>query len=252
MTTASHALYGGNVPLHFNPKTHQYKIEGRKVPSVTTILTVLNKPALIGWAVNETVAHLESNWQPDRPYTQAEITGLLQAAKKSRFSTSKTALDVGSTAHLWIERYVQARMRGVTYPPQLPNHTAVRSAVEAFLEWEATHEIEYLHSERKIYSRQYNYCGTVDLVAKVDGRFTVADFKTSKAIYSDYFLQGAAYCQAIEEEDGVQKDDMQIVVLRIPKDGGDFEVGARDNVSEIFDAFRAALDLHNWQSREGG
>ena len=36
--------------LQFQPKAHRYRLDGKAVPGVTTILGVLDKPALPKWA----------------------------------------------------------------------------------------------------------------------------------------------------------------------------------------------------------
>jgi hypothetical protein len=241
-------LYGGGVKLTFDGAKHAYLANGRKAPSVTTILKVLDKPALQWWAVNETLAFIAANWQADRPYTEREKDSILTSAKTARYRQNRDALDIGTTAHKWVENYVSARQRGVTSQPNLPKHPQVRSTVEAFLGWEDGHEVEYLQSERRLYSRRYHYAGTVDLIAMVDDRYSVIDFKTSKAVYPEYFLQGAAYAQALAEEDAARPAwDMRVTVVRIPKDGMEFEVVHSDKTEELIDVFLAARRIYEWQ-----
>ena len=45
-----------------------------------------------------------------------------------------------------------------------------------------------------MYCDKYKYAGTVDAVAKINGRVCVIDFKTSKKIYKPYHLQSNCVC----------------------------------------------------------
>jgi hypothetical protein len=49
--TVNIELYKGDVNITFYPNSHRYKINGESVKSVTKILSVINKPQLIPWAV---------------------------------------------------------------------------------------------------------------------------------------------------------------------------------------------------------
>ena len=40
-------------------KDHIYKVNGEEVPSVTTILQTIAKPALLYWAVNSSVGYID-------------------------------------------------------------------------------------------------------------------------------------------------------------------------------------------------
>jgi len=53
MTSLSrHELYGGRIILEYDDDKHSYTVNGNYVPSVTGILNVIAKPALIPWALN--------------------------------------------------------------------------------------------------------------------------------------------------------------------------------------------------------
>ena len=59
--------------------------------------------------------------------------------------------------------------------------------------------IEWLGSEKKVYSKIWNYAGTIDALARINGELYVIDFKTSAKVYKDYYLQVFGYAQAIHE-----------------------------------------------------
>lgn len=233
--------------VYFDEATHTYLHRGRVLPSVTQVTGILDKPALIPWAVGCTVEHLKGKLEAGVPYTEIQISSMLQAAERARFFVSDKALEIGSAVHDWLERHVKAQIQEKP-SPDLPERPAVRLAVEEFLAWEERQSgLRYLASERRLHSEIYDYCGTVDTLLEMDGRLIVADFKTSKAIYPEYWLQVAGYAQAVEEEDGITVGDLMII--RVPKVEGDrLEVQvAGTPVHQLVYLFLACLDLYNWK-----
>lgn len=253
-------MYGGDVTLYYNDKRHRYEVdisdEGirkKYTPSATGIKGKLDKSAaLVPWAVNSTLDAVESYWLPGLKYHKSQIRRALRKAKEARFNISKDATDIGSDAHDWLEQYILLRVKGVQ--PELVDdyeHTAedadnaehilflpqdppVRSAIDAFLTWEQAHEITWLWSEKKVYSRKHHFAGTADAAAIIDGKLYLIDFKTSKRIYMDYFLQLAAYAKALEEMEETGSDEHKkfdrLLTIRVPKDGGAIELMDNENI----------------------
>lgn len=239
-------LYDGNVEMSYDPTAHLYTVNDVIVPGVTTVLGVIDKPALIPWAVRETVDHIRGVWLPDKEYTEGQIKAILSDAKSARFRTSQKALTIGSDAHDWVERYIKSRIFDIP-PPELPEYPPVLSAATSYIEWEnSVGTISYITSERRVASLKYMYSGTVDIMMRLDSSLVVADIKTSKAIYPEYYIQCAAYAKAIEEEDGISID--KIAVIRIPKDGGSVEVEMLENIDYLFGVFRACLVIWRWKN----
>src|ERR1022692_2948107 len=86
---------------------------------------------------------------------------------------------------------------------KLTDERAVQ-AVKAALRWMKTHRVEWLKTEEKIYSRKYEYAGTMDGLAYVDScgdpacctesykhRMCLVDWKTSNHLSTIYCLQTA-------------------------------------------------------------
>jgi len=239
-------MYGGKVVMEYDPIKHMYTANGLRIPSVTTIVGVIDKPALIYWAVNETVGYLKDVLQPNTPYNEMQIEAILDDAKSARFRKSQKALNIGSQAHDWVERYIKSKVLK-TPEPSIPDYPPVAYAVHSFLEWEAEQsDIEYISSERRLYSFEHMYSGTVDITLRVGGELVVADLKTSKGIYPEYFLQCSAYAKAIEEEDGEKVSSL--MVIRIPKDGSPVELQTSPNAEELFEVFKSCLLIWRWKN----
>jgi len=239
-------MYNGDVTMEYDPIKHMYVVDGVIIPSVTKIIGVIDKPALIYWAVNETVGYLENVLRSDTPYTDAQLAAILQDAKSARFRKSKTALNIGSDAHDWIERHIKSQILLIP-KPELPEYPPVLNAVKSYLDWEeGLPWLRYVASERRIYSKQHMYSGMVDITMDINGDTVVCDLKTSKDIYPEYLLQCAAYAKAIEEEDGSTVD--RIMIIRIPKDGGYVEILNATNIDELFNIYLSCLNIWRWKN----
>lgn len=248
--TQSTTLYFGELQVdffeRFGRKKHVYLLNGQEVPSVTRVLGVLDKPALIAWALNEMEAALLTSWQPGRTYDELEIRELLRKAKAAKDEISSAAKDTGTVAHDWIEQHIKARMLEES-TPELPFAPAIKAACEAFLSWEASHDIVWMESERRIASRVHGFAGTMDFEAEIDGELAVGDLKTSKGIWPEFWLQTAAYQIAREEENEGRVHYDKRMILRLGKNPDvysvEFEVQERREFETDRDLFLAALQL---------
>jgi len=166
----------------------KYTFNNIEYPSVTTILGLLDKSgALIPWAVKNTIRYIREN-----QHKMDSIECLQKAATEYR-NVSQEALDIGSQVHDLIECYIK---HGKDKSYMAKYNDAVQNAFLAFLDWEEKHNVEWLETEQSIYSPAYCYAGTLDFISRIDGKIYCGDFKTSKAIYSEHYMQIAAYMKA--------------------------------------------------------
>lgn len=202
-------LYGGEYTLTFSEGNHRYKVNGDYKFGVTTILGLLGKEGLIQWSANCAVEAMLAGEDP-------------KDAKYAWMRKRDKAGDVGTRTHAWIEEHIKGN--------DLPIEPDMEKTVGAFLRWEAEVKPEYAESERLIYSAEFDYCGTVDCVAVIDGKRVVLDFKTGdpdkeyKKYYTgkvrartEHFYQCALYDQAIIEEDGIAGE--MYATVYVTKDG---------------------------------
>ena len=154
--------------------TSGYKIDGEKVPGVTTIINRFKlSGGLIHWA-----------WQQG-------MDG------KDYRETRDAAADAGTLAHDMVE----ADIYGAPF-----DRTAYKSdvldkadgAFKAYQEWKRQTQLEVAESELSLLSRQHRFGGTLDALF-IQGRLALGDWKTSNAVYADHLLQLAAYAILWEE-----------------------------------------------------
>ena len=217
---------GREYALDYDEGAHSYKVDGVKVPSVTRVVDGCFPKNLTDWA--------------------------LSVGKEEYDNVINEALEIGNHAHEWIENYIKAEEEWPAgWKDDVKSREELRReehtpSVSAFLKWNRDHKIKWIDSERKIYCDKYKYAGTVDAVAKIDGRVCVIDFKTSKKIYKPYHLQVTAYAQAIKRIDGLKQWPLGMI-LRLDKETGEYEMKVFEP-KDHFHIFQKCLELKQWSS----
>jgi hypothetical protein len=237
-----------------------YWINGRPLPSVTTILEVIAKPGLGPWYAKEERRRLETALlevlvlpgPADREAYKAFVLEQLAAAitgAKAADRVREQAATIGSAVHAGIEWQLRTGLGEDAGPtPVLPE--AAAWAVESWKDWARSVALEPLALERVVYCEDCGYAGTMDLYARVKGIPTVLDWKTGRAIYAEAFLQNVAYRHAAA---GLGMRAGQGMIVRLPKRLDDPAWEAMAVPATIMvDEFLAALRLWQWQRRMDG
>ena len=194
--------------------TVDYRINNKKVPSVTTVLgRFKNSTGLVIWA------------------NQIGLKGQLYHDELKKAGTIGTALHDLAELHIKNEYY------------ELPQDEKVSHCFTQFLQWWDNNEYNVTWTEKNFCSSKYSYGGTPDLLVNEN---ILVDFKTSKGIYSDYLVQGSAYAQLIKENQNIDID--KFIICRFPKDNSETEIKefSKDDLKYAFKYFkvlRKAFDL---------
>ena len=242
-----YSLYDGEVELTFDKEKHIYKVEEKIVYGVTSATGVLDNPALMYWAVNQALGFLDKALKPGMVIDELNKPKLLAEAKVIHRKKKEEAGDIGTAVHNYLETYIKAKINWDKLP-DMPVNEQVKKGIIAFIKWAKENKVQFISSERKVYSRKYEYAGTLDMEAIVNGKLSIVDFKTSKGIYPEYFLQTAAYAKALEEETGNKYQE--IWTVRIPKDGTEFGYAKNDNIDLYLTSFLGCLDNYRRQRWE--
>ena len=204
-----------------------YWIQGKPFISVTNVLKILNKPAIVYWFGKEVY------WALTKDPSLSE-----REALSAPYKTSGKAKDRGKTVHSIVEAYKGSKTEINTIPK------AFKGYANAFYKWVKDNDVKILSREKTVISREHGFAGTLDLLVEINGekKTLVVDVKTGKAIYGEVFLQLSAYKHAVEEED--KKVD-GIAALLLKEDGNYiFEKG-----EDCFDAFLACKDIWEWDNK---
>lgn len=194
--------------------------DGTKVPGATTIISQLNMPYLLKWANKLGLQGIEYD------------------------SYMKGQANVGKLFHSILESYYFKTEVDLTKYNQPEISEAEYMFFNKYKEWEANKEIEPILSEKELVSESYKYGGIIDFYGKIDGKYYLIDFKTSKRIYNSTLLQLSSYVQLLRENN-YQVD--YAMILNVPKGwGGKVEckhLTPEDN-SIYFNIFKILVDLH--------
>jgi hypothetical protein len=267
--TEQYDFYNGEVQLRYDPKQHVYLlVEGdslEELPGVSTVSHIIDKSeVLLPWACKMMSQKIKSNvveCDGTIIMSRSEFDKFIDSCKTAHKEKLEEAGNIGSIAHAWIETYIKAVLKGNEAEIQLiinntPEDIQAKSACIASLDWQVKHNVRWLGTERKVYSRKYKFAGTMDGLCLTDScddldcckveykdHLTICDWKTSNYLYNEFLLQTAAYMQAYQEETGEVITDRWII--RLSKDTAEFDAWhlGPETFADDWDAFHDALKL---------
>jgi hypothetical protein len=225
------------------------------VPSVTTVLGVVDKPAIANWKVDRAakgaVAMAKSG----------ALAALIEQDEKMALSAIKTAwrseLDEAGQAGTLVHDYIEAQIKRTEKPELTPTAELIVRNLNNLM---SEYEVEPIHSECTVYGLKdgLQWAGTLDLIVEmfVPGRGRkrlVADIKTSKGVYDEMAAQiGGAYCHAdklVTGDDGTVIDMPEVdgaVVFHVrPESAFVVPVAADATAYEFFMAARRLWGVKN-------
>lgn len=221
------------VTIRYEDKKHLYFLDGEKVPSVSSILGCLDKPALPWWGMKigvqgvlelfrqealrstrplpgQTFAIVDTAFEP---VDSDRVVRLLTEHKLTVNHVRDKAGERGTTVHDALEAWAAtgAKPDPKVYPDEQ------RGYVEGLLLFLNEHAVEPEATEIIVGSTTHGFAGRYDLRCWLATEPTLLDLKTSGSVYLEHFLQLEAY-----EGAGVEcgyEPTANRVVLRVAADG---------------------------------
>lgn len=194
--------------FEYRDTDHAYFYDGKKMTGCTTILGVLNKPALIGWASRMAVDYVKEHaeYTPETPdgevlYYHA-TPELLDLAQKAWSQKRDDRAGEGKGLHALIEEYIGLMIKDQGGKPMEMNDDPTHkwASINKFIEWAQSGSITFLSSEEKFYSKSLFVAGTADFTFTKDGKRFIGDVKNKKKIWSrEPMAQCAGYAIMSEE-----------------------------------------------------
>ena len=209
-------------------KAHQrYRLkptDGRKkgqiVAGVTTIVGILNKPALVPWA---------------------NRIGL-QGIEVGKYVDDKA--DIGTLAHAMVIDELLDRETDTTDYSQNQIGSA-ENAVLSFYEWQKQHRLEIISAEEPIVSEIYSFGGQYDIYGQIDEVNELLDLKTGSGVYEEHYYQLGGY-SILLKENGFKIDQIRILNIPRSKDENFQEVILSGRMIELAeDMFLDCLKIYN-------
>ena len=189
----------------FEEKRHRYFLDGKALTGITTVLNVIAKPALIGWA-----ARLATEYVRDNLKSLEELEQVLELAKNAHTRRKEEGGRKGTDVHKWCEEWIAGK------DPAIPEEA--KEQIAQFMRWVLDEDVKFLESEKRMYSESLWLGGTCDAIALIKGKKYVVDFKTQDRMWDRVpFLQMAGYLILLEEMG--EKDFHGSCVVLLPKKG---------------------------------
>lgn len=237
------------VKLIEKDKSHFYQLENDEdwKPGVTTVLKMINKPALIQWASNSACENIRDYLMAnalDKPLTKEQIEKACLEGKNIYKKKASDAAGIGSRVHSAIDGIIKGTAPAGAYGAD------IESGVKGFLEWRSSHSLTIELGDTKLGSRMFGYGGSLDMVAfNEKNEAIIFDIKTTKkrkdrdhGIYDEAAYQLGAYVQAFRETYGIEVKE--VYGLWLNKEKPEFKAVKINNLQKAFEGFLAALKLY--------
>lgn len=192
-----------------------YRIDGKKYVSATTTCRVIPKTFLMGWYARmekEAFMHIIEEFQGKKVF----LKKLLQLANPKSETAAGKYIEItsrfGNKIHDRIDAFFSKKTK-----PKLSKKQ--KRCFKQFLRWYKQSDLKPIKgkSEVVVFHKKMGVAGTVDLLAKNNGKLIVIDWKTGKSIYPDHYYQLVIYIMC------AQSMGMKInsgLIVHIPRDGG--------------------------------
>jgi len=257
-----------------------YDYNGRSVPSVTSILSAIDKPALRGWYAKQTAAAaldalLRHELTADVIVALTEEARAAHEATKYHQERHKKTCDFVPNAASWLAG-APTRTRDTAGARGTAVHEAAekdfdlldvpenaRAAYGSYQQWVAEFEPTILAKEFQVFNGLDGYAGSGDLMGIIPWLdpedVWLIDIKTSRSLFHEMRLQLRGYADGEFCIKGNEVDEEatqtlfrvnRFAILHLTDDGYEFvEVTADGYDSEVF---RAALAILNWIGANDG
>ena len=228
--------------LAFDDRRHRYTLDGKRIPSVTTILGALDKPGLPYWAAGLVARDAITNhdYWGQRIHNGEDPEQVIRDLKRTPWKERDKAARRGTRIH----QVLEAAAHGD--PTDCPRDLLpmAQQAVD-LLDRE---DVRTLETEARGYNRELWYAGTIDLIATVRGETWLLDWKSSRSVHETHVIQVAAYAHmdTILTIDGEEKPMPHIDRLGIIhiSDESATLIDAGDPDGPAWDMFQGAHTIH--------
>lgn len=269
------SFYGGRALIEKKPWGDHFRftIDGRSgILSATGVTGYLDKSkALLPWAVGLVGAHVTSTFEARTgdTFSKEEIFIVVREAVLKPEEAKVAGGKTGDAIHDYAHAFAKAEITGSTLPevpklddmPEEEKQKAL-NGINAFLDFYNGHDVEFLQMEKLVYYNSLlagdtkegeeviEYLGILDLLARVDGKVGVWDYKTGKRVYTDQRYQLSGYRKAWNSNpDNAKLLCEESGVLSFSKETGELTVCRVSNEESEKD-FKAFRGLHAVALRE--
>lgn len=245
------AQYQERVKLGGN---HRYTADGRYKPGVTTVIGLLDAPALDRWKVRVQVEGTSRAAYNNRPLPNEPMDGYVSRLKRlgeeeyEHERLADEAARVGADVHALVEHRLKGMLGQETKAPEVCEDALFRFA--GWDDWAKSVNLRPLAVEARLYNATYDYCGTLDALVVIENdRLVQLDWKPTPTLYDERRLQSAAYRKALVS---MGWPEMEGAIVCVPRDGGPiapvYTCKPGPELEETFESFTSLLKVYHWQA----
>jgi len=193
---------------------------GVVIPSVTTALNILNKPALVKWANKLGLEGIDSSRYRD------------------------ALADIGTLTHYLIMCRLNEELPDTSdYTPEQVE--LAEGCYKKYVDWELRNPVKPILVEEQLVSEKYQYGGTPDLYALSNRVLMLADFKTNaKGIFAEMIYQVAAYRHLLQEAGYTVSKTCILRLGRSTSEGAEERILSEGEMEVGFQIFLRCLEIH--------
>ena len=163
--------------------------KGQRVPSVSKVIGVMDKPGLVKWAN-------ELGLQGINSYQYVDILA-----------------GAGTLAHAGVLADLMDTVWD-TAPYSKDQINMAKKSVRKWFKWLDKQKFKMLWAERSLVSEKYQFGGRLDIYGILNGKKTLLDIKTTKKLYDNHATQTAGY-RILLLENKFPVDESRL--LRLPR-----------------------------------
>ncbi len=264
-TVLTSKSFDGKHEIGFNEASHRYKWlcachKGEPSVGVTTFLKngYVTSMGLISWFKAQSIQYV-IDWFQKRGRVDSlledELKQLFKDAKAADREKSQEAADIGTILHTYSELHSLGKTdeanKLLEEVKQVEKWPVIESCIAKYHDWDKKNKGELVGAESLIASPMFSFCGKIDRLDRVNGKLRLRDYKTSKSIYPEQFVQLGAYTIGIREWLGKVVEELEII--RFGKEDGEFENILITDPAEIRmfqDQALRCLATHNFRKIE--
>jgi len=212
------------------PGNGGYTFDGKPLIRISTLGKVIDKPAVVPWAVGMACDHLEEH--------PLDYSGARKA--HANYFASRGAYGTG--VHDALDRHINACIQYNNGLPQFDKDINPFDPVWQFHNYSEQAGWTYIATEVPVYDAELGVGGKFDLVYRTkDGEYGIADHKNYKGFYNKAVLmQMAMYAHCLE---GMSGEKVQENTALRYSDGNMVEIVESRGLSRDYEAACAALTL---------
>lgn len=218
-THVDHGIVLPKITRETTPTGRKYFTpEGNAYPSITTILSIIGKEAILAWRAR--VGEEEAN------------------------RISRQAGTRGTSVHKLAEDYIDnvENWKGKQMPANIMTFNTIKSILDERLN-------NVWFQECFLYSDKLKTAGQCDCIAEFDGVLSIIDFKTSKRVkkaedITNYFIQLCFYAAAFLERTGVAIKQGVVIMAVDDSEPLVFKVNTYDYLEHFISVRKKYKEMH--------